>query len=68
MPTRSAGRTVSLNAALSLAEELVSAPGNNTTVVWIEPGRGGVVLRQQRLIRSTHGGATAGKVSGPSQR
>jgi hypothetical protein len=46
MPTRSAGRALSLSVALSRAEELVSAPGNNTTVVWIEPGRGGVVLRQ----------------------
>lgn len=68
MPTRSAGRTLSLSVALSRAEQMVSAPGNNTTVVWIETGRGGVVLRQQRLDRPMQTGAAAIKGGDSSQR
>lgn len=50
MNDRSANRIISVADALAIAEELVSAPGNDNLVVWLQPGRGGVTLRQQ-LIR-----------------
>ena len=35
--------------AMSLAEELVSAPGNDNMVIWLQAGLGGVTLRQEFL-------------------
>lgn len=51
MTHRSADRAISMNDALCIAEELVSTPGNHNLVVWLQPTRGGVTLRQQSLAR-----------------
>lgn len=64
MTNRSATRTINLNDALTIAEELVSAPGNDTMVVWLQPTRGGVTLRQEFVARPAQPARTAVKATG----
>lgn len=66
MTDRSANRIISIADALTIAEELVSAPGNDNMVVWLQPGRGGVTLQQQFVRPVQQTSPAAGVCSGPA--